>query len=88
MEDNGWSGIQARNVDGRSGVITGYVGFMHTSLSIRSDGKVIGHVQLNADGPDTGETGWQWFCTNWCGSREAWLPLGDHSGCKVDEEAP
>ncbi len=85
MSDNGWKGIQARNIDGRSGVIHGHVGFMHTALTIYSEGEAIGRVQLNADGPDTGDTGWQWLCTNWCRDGKAWLPLGDHSGCEVDE---
>jgi hypothetical protein len=78
-----WTGKIARNKDGREGRIAEYVGFLHIALSIRCKEGGNGHVQLNSNGPDTGDTGWQWYCENFLDG-PAWLPLGDHSGCEVE----
>ena len=74
-----WQGIKVRHPDGRSGVIRGdYEGFLHRSLSISVQGGGEVYVQLNANGPDTGSVGWEWYCEDFSGGQK-WLPLGDHA---------
>lgn len=86
--DDGWKGTAVRNKDGRGGTIReSYVGFLHLGIVISvSDGSQ-SHVQLNANGPDSGAPGWQWLCANFSGG-PAWLPLGDHSGREVEPALP
>lgn len=82
-----WNGKKVRHTDGRSGKLRESAGFLHLSLEIRCDGGGCAYVQLNANGPDTGEQGWQWLCENFLDG-PAWLPLGDHSGCEVEYVDP
>lgn len=78
MSDMGWKGLRVRHTDGRIGrIVSEYVGFCHCALMIESDdGANGGRVQLNTNGPDTGDRGWQWFCENYDGGAR-WLPLGE-----------
>ena len=78
-EYGGWAGIKVRHADGRTGVIrSDYTGFAHRALTIEIDGGGKDHVQLNADGPDSGSKGWEWWCEHFS-SGPCWLKLGDHS---------
>jgi hypothetical protein len=84
LDDTGWKGAKVRNAQGRTGVVfDAYAGFLHVGLHLAIDGGGRAYVQLNSDGRDSGESGWQWFCENFDGGA-AWLPLGDHSGCGVE----
>lgn len=75
---SGWKGTRVRNGDGRAGVITGdWPGFLHRLLAITVDGGGEAHVQLNSNGRDSGEAGWEWYCETFDGGAR-WLPLGDH----------
>ena len=88
MDETGWKGTRVRNVDGRTGVVRDtYSGFLHVGLHLSVNDGERAYVQLNSDGPDSGETGWQWFCETFDGG-PAWLPLGDHSGCEIELSAP
>jgi hypothetical protein len=79
MSELGWQGTKVRHADGRTGVIASdYVGFCHAGLSIRVDGGGEAFIQLNTNGPDTGEAGWEWWCENFDGGAR-WLTLGDHA---------
>lgn len=79
MSDIGWKGKLVRHADGRTGHISGeYVGFCHIDLTIVTDEGDDGHVQLNINGPDSGETGWEWWCEDFTGGAR-YLPLGDHN---------
>lgn len=72
-----WVGIKVSHSDGRQGTIRRDIeGFAHRSLCIDVDGsaEVVDWVQLNADGPDTGATGWRWLADS-----GDWYPLGDHN---------
>ena len=81
-----WVGMTVRNVDGRRGTIRGeWVGFCHRALDIRYSDGTNGYIQLNASGPDTGDTGVQWLCANFSGG-PSWPPLGHHSGCSVEPD--
>lgn len=76
-----WVGIKVSHADGRQGTIRRDIaGFAHRSLRIDVDGigEVVDWVQLNADGPDTGATGWQWLADS-----GQWYPLGDHNAPEV-----
>ncbi|MEC4339595.1 hypothetical protein VPH13_12805 [Stenotrophomonas pavanii] len=76
-EQDGWVGIKVRHTDGREGSIVGqYAGFLHLGLSIRCSDGTDARVQLNANGRDTGEAGWEWWCSNFSNG-PCWLPLGD-----------
>ena len=56
-----WKGIKVKHQDGREGVIASdYAGFMHRGLQINVVGGEDAYVQLNSDGPDSGEAGWSW----------------------------
>ena len=60
-----WKGIKVKHQDGREGVIASdYAGFMHRALHINVVGAEDAYVQLNSDGPDSGEAGWSWWCEN------------------------
>ena len=73
-----WKGITVKHQDGREGVIASdYAGFMHRALQINVVGAEDAYVQLNSDGPDSGEAGWSWWCENFSGGAR-WLALGDH----------
>ncbi|WP_440986258.1 hypothetical protein ACQHIH_21395 (plasmid) [Xanthomonas sontii] len=83
-ETAGWYGKKVRHQDGREGAIAGeYQGFLHVALKIECTDGSEAHVQLNANGRDTGESGWKWWCSNFSDGA-CWLPLGDHqdSGAK------
>jgi hypothetical protein len=83
-----WSGIKVLHADGRVGVIKSeYSGFLHLLLTISVDGGSEDHVQLNANGPDTGSPGWQWHCENFS-SGARWLPLGDHAAAPAKRNRP
>lgn len=74
-----WKGKKMRNADGRTGtIVTDFEGYMHRGLFIKCEDGSKAHVQLNVDGPDTGETGWEWYCEDLSGG-PAWLQLGDHN---------
>lgn len=82
MSTLGWRGKTVRNADGRQGKITGeYTGFCHASLTITVTDGEAATVQLNSNGPDTGETGWEWWCEEFSGG-PCWLPLGDHNAAR------
>lgn len=77
-----WKNIKVRNADGRQGFIAvDAPGFAHRGLHIKCEDDSTGYVQLNADGKDSGETGWEWFCKDFDaalgGAR--WISLGDHN---------
>ena len=68
-----WKGIKVKHQDGREGVIASdYAGFMHRALQINVVGGEDAYVQLNTDGPDSGEAGWSWWCENFSGGAR-WL---------------
>ena len=67
MGDSGlWTGTRVRHRDGRTGVIDqDYVGFAHRVLRIvDAAGAPIASVQLNVDGPHSGDSGWEWESSN------------------------
>lgn len=73
----GWKGYKVRHADGRTGVIAReHEGFLRIALTIDVEQGDKDHVQLNANGPDTGSAGWQWDTAE-PGSSPDWLPLGD-----------
>lgn len=79
MSDLGWKVTKVRHTDGRTGIIVSdYAGFLHAALMIRVDGGGESFVQLNTNGPDTGEAGWQWWCENFDGGAKC-LQLSDHA---------
>lgn len=93
-----WTGTMVRHLDGRSGKISDdWPGFLHVGLKIAVDGGGEAFVQLNSNGPDTGEKGWAWLCTTFT-KGPAWLPLGDHNdfdaqivgehGCLFPDDQP
>lgn len=87
--DYGWRGKTVRHLDGRTGTIDmERTGFLHIALTIAVDAGEPAHVQLNANGQDSGDTGWAWLCPEFSGG-PAWLPLGDHNkfGVQHDEGA-
>ena len=72
----GWQGLKVQHVDGRSGAIASdFEGFLHRAVTIKVNGGPDAYVQLNSNGPDTGEAGWSWWCENFSGGAR-WLPLG------------
>lgn len=77
-----WKNIKVRNADGRTGVIAvDAPGFAHRGLHIKCADGTTGYVQLNADGQDSGDKEWEWFCEGYDpalgGPR--WIALGDHN---------
>jgi hypothetical protein len=80
MKDSlGWKGKTVRHKDGRTGCITGeYLGFCHVGLTIAVAEAKDSYVQLNTNGPDTGDAGWEWWCHNFSGGGK-YLPLGPQS---------
>jgi hypothetical protein len=78
----GWRGKRVKHDDGRTGEIRGeYAGFCHVALEIAVDGSAAtARVQLNTNGPDTGEAGWMW-CWHEAegGGKAEWAYLGDHN---------
>ncbi len=79
MSTLGWKGIRVRHRDGRTGVICGESPtFSYAQLEICVDGGGRAFVQLNVNGPDAGEPGWEWWCENVNGGAR-WLDLGDHN---------
>lgn len=71
-----WHGIKVQHIDGRQGFIgSDYEGFLHRSLRIDIEDGGEAFIQLNSNGPDTGEAGWSWWCENVSGGAR-WLPLG------------
>lgn len=77
-----WTGVKVRHADGRSGFIeSDWEGFLHRGLKIAIEGGGEAFVQLNSNGPDTGESGWSWWCENFSGGAR-WLALGDHRETK------
>lgn len=84
--DHGWRGKSVRHLDGRTGTIRSeYTGFLHIALTIAVDAGGQAHIQLNANGQDSGDAGWAWLCAEFSGG-PAWLPLGDHNGFGVQQE--
>ena len=83
--DHGWRGKTVRHLDGRTGTIRREsTGFLCIALTIEVAGGGEARVQLNANGTDTGDTGWAWLCPEFSGG-PAWLPLGDHNGFGVKQ---
>ena len=79
MSEIGWLGKRVRHHDGRTGIIKDeWVGFCHVGLKISVDRGGTAFVQLNTNGKDTGEAGWEWWCENFNGGPR-FLPLGDHT---------
>lgn len=76
-----WKNTKVRNADGRSGtIVLDAPGFMHRSLFIKCDDGSEGHVQLNADGADSGDRGWEWLPPLANEQKaDSWLMLGDHN---------
>lgn len=75
MSNQGWVGKTVRNADGREGRITAeWVGFCHTGLKIQVEGGGEAIVQLNTDGPDSGDAGWSWWHE---GDGGSWYRLDD-----------
>lgn len=84
---SGWEGMHVMHPDGRMGIIVGeYIGFCHRILDIRVDGGGSAVIQLNADGPDTGESGWMWRCEKYDGGPR-WLQLGAHADTAAEASA-
>ncbi|WP_148238034.1 hypothetical protein [Alicycliphilus denitrificans] len=78
-----WKLKNVRNVDGRTGVISvDAPGFAHRGLHIKCEDGSTGYVQLNADGQDSGDRGWEWFCEGFDRALggPCWIALGDHNG--------
>lgn len=74
-----WKGIKVKHADGREGIISSdYEGFGHRVLTLAIEGKSDAHVQLNAWGNDSGETGWVWLCEDHQDGPK-WIVLGDHN---------
>ena len=75
----GWTGKRVKHVDGREGSIKREApGFCHVGLFIVDNVGGTAFVQLNTNGPDTGETGWSWMLAHE-GDPERWGWLGDHN---------
>ena len=77
----GWHGKQVRHLDGRIGTIEREVlGFCHVGLHIVATNGDTAVVQLNTDGPDSGDVGWMWCWRDAKGGEPAqWDSLGDHN---------
>lgn len=86
MSGYSWRGTKVKHEDGREGsIVSDYEGFLHRVLTIDVVGGGESFVQLNSNGPDTGEAGWSWWCEEFSeGAR--WLKLGDHA--EVDSQSP
>jgi hypothetical protein len=77
VSELGWVGKKVRHPDGRAGTIRGeFIGFGFAGLTLAVDGGGEAYVQMNVQGADGGEAGWQWWCANLFGGPD-WLPLGD-----------
>lgn len=77
-----WKLKKVRNVDGRTGVISvDAPGCAHRGLHIKCEDGSSGYVQLNADGQDSGDRGWEWFCEGFDRALggPCWIALGDHN---------
>lgn len=77
-----WKNIKVRNADGRTGAIAvDAPGFAHRGLHIKCGDGSTGYVQLNADGKDSGDTGWEWLCEHFDAALGGprWIALGDHN---------
>lgn len=58
MSMSTWKGTKVKHADGRQGGIKDdWSGFLHRGLKIDVDGGTEAFVQLNSNGPDTGEVG-------------------------------
>lgn len=58
----GWRGIVVKHRSGLTGVVSeSWSGFLHVGLKIQADDGQEHFVQLNSNGPDTGEQGWLWL---------------------------
>jgi len=80
-----WVGVKVGHTDGRHGVIADdYEGFLHRVLRIDVEGGGDAYVQLNSNGPDTGESGWAWWCENFSGGAR-WLPLGENGSLPLGQ---
>jgi len=84
----GWQGKHVRNVDGRTGTIAREDDFgpwldLHIQCADSSKAK----VQLNGQGRDGGEAGWQWWCPGFS-LGPAWLPLGEQGAALAYGQTP
>lgn len=78
MAENSWNwrGIKVKHEDGRKGVVDAVDKYDDTTaLTIAVTGGQSAEVQLNLDGPDTGEAGWLWFDDK-AAEPNQWRPLG------------
>lgn len=76
-DDMGLAGKRVKHVDGREGTIKWEApGFCHVGLFIIDTDGGTAFVQLNTNGPDTGEAGWSWMLAH-DGDPERWGWLGD-----------
>jgi hypothetical protein len=78
-----WKSMKVRNADGRAGVIASdtYHGLPCCGLHIKCGDGSTGYVQLNAEGKDSGDKGWEWLCKNHDQAIGAacWIALGNHN---------
>ncbi len=75
----GWAGKRVKHADGREGKIKREApGFCHVGLFIIDTDGGTAYVQLNSNGPDSGETGWSWMFAHQS-DPECWGRLGDHN---------
>ncbi len=73
-----WKGTKTRNRDGRTGTVTSeFIGFGHRMLTITASDDSKAQIQLNVEGDDSGEPGWEW-CYHRPDGTDAWYPLGPH----------
>lgn len=71
-----WIDLPTRHTDGRTGhIVEEFIGFGYRSLKILAKDGSTAVVQLNVNGPDSGEAGWSWCYVGPTG-RETWYPLG------------
>lgn len=84
----GWTGKKVRNDDGRTGeIVREDEWFAGDDLHIAVDGGGKAVVKLRSRGKDGGETGWHWWCPEFC-SGARWLPLGDHNKPNAELSGP
>tara|TARA_R110000782_G_C14538090_1_gene383381 strand:- start:232 stop:513 length:282 start_codon:yes stop_codon:yes gene_type:complete len=84
-DELGWRGKRVKHVDGREGKIRReFPGFCHVGLFIIDDDGGTAFVELNSNGPDTGESGWSWMMAH-DGEPDRWAWLGDHNNSLRDQ---
>lgn len=85
---NTWDGTPVRHEDGRTGTLRqSLTGWCFVFLTIWHEGERIGCVQLNTDGPDSGDDGWSFQHIHVDGSEHWWPLKSAATSCTEDTKA-